>query len=246
MIQKWKICPPSLPLDLFLPLAEHRRDAGLCPRLSLELAAGAGRFHHQPHLIASPDPRPQPGCHHLPGRGPAAQRPAQPGLAPHLPRPRCRLEAQQSAGLAAFVWRTGGDCRHGPDLEEVEGVAALEISIPVEADAVLARSLLQAARGELPLIACLPLQLARTPWLPTLASSGARCDPPGFAGRSDRFDPRPAGGPGLLPLVMDALQAALACGLPVIAGGGVFTVEDGEGLLKAGALAVVVDSALWR
>ena len=131
-------------------------------------------------------------------------------------------------------------------LEEVEGVAALEISIPIEADAALAQNLLQAARGELPLIACLPLQLARLDWLPTLASAGASAihldAPRGQIGST----PGRLVGPGLLPLVMDALQAALACGLPLIAGGGVFTVEDGEGLLKAGALAVAVDAALWR
>ena len=125
-------------------------------------------------------------------------------------------------------------------------MAALEISIPVEADAALAQSLLQAARGELPLIACLPLQLARTPWLPTLVTAGASAlhlDAP--RGQIGSTGGRLVG-PGLLPLVMDALQAALTCGLPVIAGGGVFTVEDGEELLKAGALAVSVDTALWR
>lgn len=131
-------------------------------------------------------------------------------------------------------------------LEEVEGVGALEISIPVEADAALAQSLLQAALGELPLIACLPLQLARTPWLSTLVKAGASAlhlDAP-------RGQIGPTGGrlvgPGLLPLAQDALQAALTCGLPVIAGAGVFTVEDGEELLKAGALAVSVDTTLWR
>jgi hypothetical protein len=131
-------------------------------------------------------------------------------------------------------------------LEEVEGVAALEISIPLEADAALAQSLLQAARGELPLIACLPLQLVRAPWLPTLASAGAstlRLDAP--RGQIGLTSGRLVG-PGLLPLVLDALQAVLKYGLPVIAGGGVFTVEDGEELLKAGALAVSVDTALWR
>jgi hypothetical protein len=131
-------------------------------------------------------------------------------------------------------------------LEEVEGVAALEISIPVEADAALARSLLQAARGELPLIACLPLQLARLDWLPTLAAAGASAlhldVPRGQIGST----PGRLVGSGLLPLALDALQAALTCGLPVIAGGGVFTVEEGEELLKAGALAVAVDTALWR
>ena len=66
-------------------------------------------------------------------------------------------------------------------LEEVEGVAALEISIPVEADAALAQSLLQAARGELPLIACLPLQLARARLAAHFGICWRQCDPPGCA-----------------------------------------------------------------
>jgi len=37
-----------------------------------------------------------------------------------------------------------------------------------------------------------------------------------------------------------------AAGLPVIAGGGVYTPEQAQALLDAGALAVQLDSVLWR
>ena len=111
----------------------------------------------------------------------------------------CRPAPPPGSAAACLVWphlfgepeEIAAMCRQL--CEEVEGVAALEISIPVEADAALAQSLLQAARGELPLIACLPLQLARARLAAHFGICWRQCDPPGCAARSDRFDPRPAG-----------------------------------------------------
>lgn len=136
-------------------------------------------------------------------------------------------------------------------LEEVEGVAALEISIPLQAGREEAAALLRAARGELPLVACLPLQLAHAAWLAELGSAGASAlhlDAPRGAlpdARGSLVRGRLYGA-GLLPQVLEGLQAAQKTGLPVLVGGGIENPADGELLLRAGALGVAVDVALWR
>lgn len=144
-------------------------------------------------------------------------------------------------------------------LEEVEGVAALEISIPLEAARQEAVALLQAAQGELPLIACLPLQLVHADWLSDLGFAGASAlhlDAPRgiLPSGSMPSGSMPSGslvrgrlyGAGLLPQALEGLQAAQKTGLPVLVGGGIETPADGERLLAAGAFAVVVDLALWK
>lgn len=237
--------PSSLPLDLSSPWLNAAGTLGFAPGPAWNWPMPQGAFLTSPISL-----------HH---RNPTHNRVAIPypgGALLHsgLPNPGLRRVLRAHAATwkrsSLPVWpHLFGELEEiatmARTLEEVEGVAALEISIPIEADAALAQNLLQAARGELPLIACLPLQLGRVEWLPTLVSAGAsaiRLDAPrGQIG----LTPGRLVGPGLLPLVMDALQAALKYGLPVIAGGGVFTVEDGKELLKAGALAVAVDTALW-
>jgi dihydroorotate dehydrogenase (NAD+) catalytic subunit len=238
--------PSSLPLDLSSPWLNTAGMLGFAPGPTWNWPMTQGAFLTNPISL-----------HH---RAPARDRAAitYPGgalLHSGLPNPGLRrvLRAHAAAWKRSSlpVWpHLFGELEEiaamSRTLEEVEGVAALEISIPLAADAALAQSLLLAARGELPLIACLPLQLARAPWLSTLAAAGASAihlDAP--RGQIGSTGGRLVG-PGLLPLALDALQAALACGLAVIAGGGVFSVADGEELLKAGALAVSVDTTLWR
>jgi dihydroorotate dehydrogenase (NAD+) catalytic subunit len=238
--------PTSLPLDLASPWLNAAGMLGYAPGPAWNWPKPQGAFITNPLSLHA--------------RTPAHNRAALPypgGALLHsgLPNPGLRRALREHAS----AWRRSSlpvwpHLFGSPEeihsmvrlLEEVEGVAALEISIPLEADAALALALLEAARGELPLIACLPLQLARAPWLAGLGTAGASAlhlDAP--RGQLDGISGRLAG-PGLLPLAMDALQAALVCNLPVIAGGGVFTCEDGEKFLEAGAYAAVVDTALWR
>jgi dihydroorotate dehydrogenase (NAD+) catalytic subunit len=238
--------PSSLPLDLSSPWLNAPGTLGFAPSRTWNWPKPQGAFLTNPLSLHS--------------RTPAHNRAARPypgGALLHsgLPNPGLRRVLRQHAAAwkrsSLPVWPHLFGLpeeihQMARLLEEAEGVAALEISIPIEADAGLALALLQAARGELPLVACLPLQLVRLPWLAGLAAAGAsalhleapRGQVEGISGRLV--------GAGLLPLVMDALQVAMESNLPVIAGSGVFTVEDGDGLLKAGALAVAVDTALWR
>ena len=53
-------------------------------------------------------------------------------------------------------------------------------------------------------------------------------------------------GPGLFPQVLAAVRAARRSRLPLIASAGVYTREQGEALLQAGAWAVALDGVLWR
>ena len=135
-------------------------------------------------------------------------------------------------------------------LEEVEGVAAIEVGFPPGAAPEQAMGMIEAAVGELAVIACLPLTSAGEPWLKQLSRLGVR----GLCLTAPRGAlPGPGGkivaghlvGAGLFPQALAALQNVQPLNLPVVIGSGVFTPADGRALLAAGAAAVQVDTALW-
>lgn len=134
------------------------------------------------------------------------------------------------------------------DLQDV--VMAVEIDLPAGIIASEAQAMIQAAVGEMPVIAAVPLTASFETWLPLLQKAGAAAisltAPRGCL--YDRNGQAISGrlyGPSLFPLMVEKLRAALACGMAVIAGCGVYSIEDGEKLLKAGALAVQLDTVLW-
>jgi dihydroorotate dehydrogenase (NAD+) catalytic subunit len=137
-------------------------------------------------------------------------------------------------------------------LEDVDGVAAIELGISEELPGNEALQQVDAALGELPLVVSLPFQRAGEDWLGKLAGLGAsaitlagpRGVMPGPGGKlvSGRLY-----GPALLPQVMAAVQSLTKrLRLPVIAGAGVYQVEDGNTLLKAGAWGIQIDMVLWN
>jgi len=135
-------------------------------------------------------------------------------------------------------------------LEEVEGVAAVEVSFPPGAAPEQALAMFEAAVGELAVIACLPLTSAGEAWLKQLPRLGVR----GLCLTAPRGAlPVPGGkivagrlvGAGFFPQAMAALQMVHPLNLPVVIGSGIFTVAAGRALLDAGAAAVQVDTALW-
>lgn len=136
-------------------------------------------------------------------------------------------------------------------LENVEGVAALEVGIPPRAEPALALELIQAALGELPVIAAIPLQMAEQPWLEQLAGLGLRALTLSAArGMLPGEKGSPIGGrlygPGLYPLILSAIRSLRDLGLPLIAGAGIYSLAEGQTLLQAGASAIQVDSVLWQ
>jgi dihydroorotate dehydrogenase (NAD+) catalytic subunit len=136
-------------------------------------------------------------------------------------------------------------------LEEHQGVVmAVEVGIPPQASSEEALALVGAAVGELPVVAAVPLTAASESWLadlPRLGTSAISLVAPRGSQPGDKGNLTNGRlyGPGLLPLVFPTLQILQQHGLPVIAGCGVYRLEDGEALLKAGAWGVQVDTALW-
>jgi len=134
-------------------------------------------------------------------------------------------------------------------LERVDGLLAVEVGLPPEVDAASTTAFARAACGELPVIVRLPyehrLELARAAAEVEIAAvslappRGAALNPSGNLVHGRLY------GPALFPLALDAVHAMAQSGIPVIGAGGISSQEQVDAMLKAGALAVQVDSALW-
>jgi len=135
-------------------------------------------------------------------------------------------------------------------LEEVDGVQAIELGLPPDADGKTTSALVQAASGELPVIAQLPLMTGHL-----LAASARDAGAAGLSlsaprGRSAGADKQSFTGriygPAVYPLMLAALDKLLGLGLPVLAGGGIERIDQILEVLNFGASAVQLDYALWR
>jgi dihydroorotate dehydrogenase (NAD+) catalytic subunit len=135
-------------------------------------------------------------------------------------------------------------------LETVEGVSGLEVGVVSEASADLVAACTQAACGELPVIIQLPME--RSIELAAIAiQAGAvavsLAPPRGIL-------PTKGGemlqgrlyGPAVLPLALRTVHELAQQGIPTIGAGGVYTLEHSKAMLAAGALAVQLDTVLWR
>ena len=134
-------------------------------------------------------------------------------------------------------------------LEGLEGVVGVELGLPIEADRLAAVELAQAGLGELPLIVRLPLDrvtdlahmVARLP-LAAISLGPPRGILPGSTTGTTRGR---LYGPAIFPQALAAVTNLARSGIPVIGAGGVFSQQDIEAILAAGALAVQVDVVLW-
>lgn len=139
-------------------------------------------------------------------------------------------------------------------LERVAGVSGVELGLPPDVDGRAAAAFARAAAGELPVVLRLPFERASElagQLAADLAGSGTAAlslAPP----RGSLIDP--AGnllqgrlyGPGMFPLALAAVQTLARSGLAVIAAGGAYRPQDVEAMLSAGAVAVQLDTVLWR
>lgn len=135
-------------------------------------------------------------------------------------------------------------------LETIENVAGVEIGFPADIALEEAAEVLSGAVGELTLIARVGLTqgLNLAPDLVREGASAVCLGPPrGMLLQEDGewFSGR-IYGPGVLPQTLYVTRELARRGVPVIAGGGVYTPAGVEALLSAGALAAQVDTALWR
>ncbi len=136
-------------------------------------------------------------------------------------------------------------------IEELEGVTAIELSFDHHADGDEILEMLRSVSGELPVALAVPLDRVRESWLPRAAASGLAAislsAPRGVI--ADEFGRAVHGrlfGPAFLPQVHGALEYLQGCGLPVIAGGGVMRQAEIDRLIEAGAACVQLDFILWR
>ena len=139
-------------------------------------------------------------------------------------------------------------------LEGLENVAAIELGFaPLLADEIILMAV-EMALGELPLIVSLPWEQvlglgprAMQAGAIAISLSAPRGTLPLADGPSGaRLISGRLYGPGLFAQALDLVQNAARLGLPVIGAGGVYSRENAGAMLAAGAMAVQLDSTLWR
>jgi dihydroorotate dehydrogenase (NAD+) catalytic subunit len=135
-------------------------------------------------------------------------------------------------------------------LESLEGVIAVELGLPVEADGKLVRLFTQNALGELPLIVRLPMERAVETAAEAVQAGAAAVSlnaPRGaFPARAGNFLHGRLYGPALFPQALAVVKQLSQVGIPVIGAGGLYSTEQSSAMLSAGAFAVQLDSLLWR
>ena len=134
--------------------------------------------------------------------------------------------------------------------DDLENVSAIQIELPVGFSLKEKLSLLEAARGEKPVLVCLQLYEATLDLITACRDKGVigivLTAPRGRLWQGDKLIEGRLYGPALLPQTAQRVAELAGCGLPIIAGCGVYAIADGEKLLATGAAAVQVDAALWN
>lgn len=134
-------------------------------------------------------------------------------------------------------------------LESLENLMAVELGFaPGLSDDIL-RYALDMSLGELPIIMNLSSEqvLSLGPGLVQAGATAISLAPSlGALMRDGKLTSGRLYGPALLPRSLEIIHAAVRLGLPVIGGGGVFSLADAEAMLAVGALAVQFDAVLWQ
>ena len=135
-------------------------------------------------------------------------------------------------------------------LEALEGVIGIELGLPKGVDGKIVRAFSEAALGELPVIVRLPFEKAVGTAAEAIQSGAAAVSlgaPRGaFPARAGNLIQGRLYGPALFPQALAVVKEINQSGLPVIGAGGLYSQEDCDAMLSAGALAVQIDSLLWR
>jgi dihydroorotate dehydrogenase (NAD+) catalytic subunit len=226
--------------------------SGFSPRTAWNFPQPAGVFVTAPFSITERQPAGNRACLRFPG-----------GILLHngLPNPGLNAVLAQYANAwkrsSLPVWahilpQDPTDC---PvmlrALEETEGISAIELGLPPGCNLSLAGEYAKAAVCELPLV----IHLSMTEITPGIAKlfkrtgisaislgapRGCLVDENGHPVTGRLY------GPAILPFALAAVRNLREVGLPVIASGGVYSLETGQALLAAGAVAVQIDTLLWR
>ena len=149
--------------------------------------------------------------------------------------------------------------------DDEPAIAGLELHLPAEARPADIAGWITAARRAttLPLLARLPVTAAVT-WAPFAVSSGADAlvvglppsgalpltwlDPTHEPGDDRQVLTGALGGPAAFPFTYHALRGVAALGLnvPLVAAGGLYSIEQADACLAAGAEAVQIRGLLWN
>ena len=135
----------------------------------------------------------------------------------------------------------------------IDSVAGVELGVRDDEDEGAFVALIRAAveAGGKPVLARLPLDRA-VEYAPACAEAGADAlviasPPRGTLMHKGEFVSGRLYGRGTLPLALRAVrEVAQIVNVPIVASGGVHTVEDARAMLAAGASAVQIDSLIWR
>jgi dihydroorotate dehydrogenase (NAD+) catalytic subunit len=134
-------------------------------------------------------------------------------------------------------------------LEETQSVSAVELGLPFDASAKNQYALIEAAAGELPFFVCIPLDRIEPVLIEKIASLGADgvviSAPRGMMVIDGKCKQGRLYGPALHPQMLATLHRLRGLSLPLIAGCGIFSKEQGEAALEAGAAALQVDAWMW-
>lgn len=135
-------------------------------------------------------------------------------------------------------------------LEGVEGVMGVEVGVTSDASLDQLVSLTQAASGELAVITRLPMERAVEMGHAAVgagASAVSLAPPRGiYPTINGEIIRGRLYGPAVLPHTLKIVDELARLGVPTIGGGGVYSRQDMEAIMAAGALAVQLDSVLWR
>ena len=154
------------------------------------------------------------------------------------------------AELPIIVHLLGQDARSlrrmATRVEELENVAAIELGLPPDSEPELVGALCRAAAGELPIIAQLPFERAGE-LAPTALEEGASVlslAPP--RGEKDSEQSGRLYGPAVFPGALALVTELVGLGAAVIGCGGIYAEGQARAMLKAGAMAVKLDTVLWK
>ena len=135
-------------------------------------------------------------------------------------------------------------------LEETQSVSAVELGLPCDASMKNQFEMIEAAAGELPFFVWVPLDRAEPATIEKIASLGADgvviSAPRGMMLQEGKCKQGRLYGPALHPQLMTTLHRLREFNLPLIAGCGIFSVEQGEAALEAGASALQADAWMWK
>lgn len=146
---------------------------------------------------------------------------------------------------------SGYECRQMVQLlENLDNIGAIEVGLPGNAEPSLVEEILQASLGELPVYVSVPFFSPWERWLDLMrmytAAGIVLSAPRGCLVNNGTMTNGRLYGPCLFPQLLEKLHHNEDCGIPLIAGSGIFSFGQGEEALKAGASGIQLDAWLWQ